>query len=407
MLGLLAFSAFSIDHGVLMVSRGQAQNAADAGALAAGLYLTWDDATDQPGAQAMGVAAAQQNSVWGATPDITTTDVTFPTCPPGSPGPVDLCVKVDVFRNQRPGGNPLPAFFSSLVGVPNQGVRATATAQVLYGNATDCVLPFAIPDRWLEVREDEAGTAPDEDPANHPFDENEGMSNLPDGYWDPNDTYDAYETQGQQGGNPLPGTPGVDVDLYTPGPPRGGGTGYQSYRDHGIEMALKMSNGSQIAPGWYYPIVLPDGNGNGAAATMQRITHCSDVEIPEDMRFTVEPGNMVGPIRLAVQALIDQDPSASWSYTQNLDGTWGNVTGSAFPHSPRVRAVPVFDVDNYMSGQRTGRGDIVVTGFIGVFLDRIQNGDVMGYTTSLSFAANSGNLTNDPSSFLRTVILVR
>ena len=35
LLGLLAFSAFSIDHGVMMVSRGQAQTAADAGALAA------------------------------------------------------------------------------------------------------------------------------------------------------------------------------------------------------------------------------------------------------------------------------------------------------------------------------------------------------------------------------------
>lgn len=45
MLGLLAFSAFSIDHGVMMVSRGQAQNAADAGALAAALYLAWDDCT--------------------------------------------------------------------------------------------------------------------------------------------------------------------------------------------------------------------------------------------------------------------------------------------------------------------------------------------------------------------------
>ena len=33
-----SFSAFSIDHGVMMLSRGEAQNAADAGALAAALY---------------------------------------------------------------------------------------------------------------------------------------------------------------------------------------------------------------------------------------------------------------------------------------------------------------------------------------------------------------------------------
>ena len=48
LLGLLAFSAFSIDHGVMMLSRGQAQNAADAGALAAALYMA-HDAGDQPG----------------------------------------------------------------------------------------------------------------------------------------------------------------------------------------------------------------------------------------------------------------------------------------------------------------------------------------------------------------------
>ena len=152
MLGLLTFSAFTIDHGILLSSRRQAQTAADAGALAAALYLAWDDGTDLPGAQAMGVTAAQQNFVWGGQPD-----VTFPTCPPGAPGLVDTCVRVDVFRNQRASGSPLPAFFASLAGINTQGVRATATAQVVYGEEADtasCLLPFAIPDRWLEVRDE-------------------------------------------------------------------------------------------------------------------------------------------------------------------------------------------------------------------------------------------------------------
>ena len=137
MVGLLAFSAFSIDHGVMMVSRGQAQNAADAAAWAAGLYLAWDDATDQPGAQAIAVVAAQQNGVWGSAPDITTTDVTFPTCPPGSPGPVDTCVRVDVYRNQRPGGNPLPVFFSSLIGVGGQSDRAADGSRHRHGRGVE------------------------------------------------------------------------------------------------------------------------------------------------------------------------------------------------------------------------------------------------------------------------------
>ena len=158
LLGLLAFSALTIDNGIMLSSRRQAQNAADSGALAAALYLTWDDINDQPGAQAAGVAAAQLHQVWDAAPDVTLADVTFPSCPPGL---ADICVRVDVFRNQRANGNPLPAFFANLAGVSQQGVRATATAQVLFGRAaTNCILPFAIPDRWFEMREDIATTPP-------------------------------------------------------------------------------------------------------------------------------------------------------------------------------------------------------------------------------------------------------
>ncbi len=138
LLGLLAFSAFTVDNGVMLSSRRQAQNAADAGALAAALYLAWDDVNDPAGAQAMAVNAAQRNFVWGGTPDVTLADVTFPTCPPGAPGLVDTCVRVDVFRNQRANGSPLPAFFASLVGINTQGVQATATAQVIYGEEATC-----------------------------------------------------------------------------------------------------------------------------------------------------------------------------------------------------------------------------------------------------------------------------
>ena len=126
LLGLLTFGAYTIDQGVMLASRGQAQNAADAGALAAATYLAFDAPGDQAGAQAVAVATAQRNHVWGTPPDVTLADVTFPPCPPGAPGPPDTCVRVDVFRNQRPGGNPLPSHFAFLAGVTNQGVRATA-----------------------------------------------------------------------------------------------------------------------------------------------------------------------------------------------------------------------------------------------------------------------------------------
>ena len=78
---LIAFSMFVVDYGIMWVSRGQAQNAADAGALAGAVALAFDDfdnrADDGPAKQ-----AAQQfallNKVFGEDPDVqVATDVIF------------------------------------------------------------------------------------------------------------------------------------------------------------------------------------------------------------------------------------------------------------------------------------------------------------------------------------------
>ena len=150
MVALLAFGAFVIDYGVMWTGRGQVQTAADAGALAGAVALAYDGPTDFTGAKAKASAVARANGVWGAAPDVQLADVTFPPCPPGAPGLPDTCVKVDAYRNQNR-GNALPMYFGNLVGVASQGVRATATAQVFASDVSDCVKPFAIPDKWQEV----------------------------------------------------------------------------------------------------------------------------------------------------------------------------------------------------------------------------------------------------------------
>src|SRR5205814_10269125 len=47
-IALTAFTAFVVDYGVLWVARGQAQNAADAGALAGAIALAFDDVDYPP-----------------------------------------------------------------------------------------------------------------------------------------------------------------------------------------------------------------------------------------------------------------------------------------------------------------------------------------------------------------------
>ena len=418
LLGLLAFSAFTIDNGVMLSSRREAQNAADSAALAAALYLAWDNPNDQAGAQATAVAAAQQHLVWGNQPDVVLADVTFPPCPPGAPGLADDCVRVDVFRNQRGGGDPLPAFFAMLAGVTEQGVRATATAQILYGTAaTDCLLPFAIPDRWIEVREDwniaaDPGVAPGDaiDDSNappalaYPYDSRndfglDGTFEL----WDPDDTFDIVEQQGQAGGDPL--WPAQLVDLYAEGPwqpttaPNYGDpnfhldpTGYSQGYDHGLQVVVKAGTGGQVSPGFYYPVVIPDGLGSGGSTYRNRIEGCTgSYELTPGTNLSVEPGNMVGPTRQGVDYLRGLDPNSEWSdvlagtvCVDNSDPCMtvpkrGKIINSCADdpagcpspwgyRSPVHRAVMVFDPRNFMEGNRTGRGDVYVTGIIGVFL---------------------------------------
>src|SRR6267378_928896 len=88
-LGFMAFVAattLAIDVGMFMTARSQAQNAADAGALAGATALGFDSFTDRsaggPAVQSA-VNTALANSVIGDAVSTTPADVTFPVGPAG------------------------------------------------------------------------------------------------------------------------------------------------------------------------------------------------------------------------------------------------------------------------------------------------------------------------------------
>ena len=54
-----------------------------------------------------------------------------------------------MYRNQEQ-GNPLAVWFSQLIGVTDQGVRATAIARASPASFADCLKPWLIPDKWIE-----------------------------------------------------------------------------------------------------------------------------------------------------------------------------------------------------------------------------------------------------------------
>jgi hypothetical protein len=393
MIGLMAFSAFAVDYGVLWSARRQAQNAADAAAMAGAISMGFVDMDDQARARQSALDASAQNLIWGEAPDVTPADVTFPECPPGSPGAgTSACIRVDVFRNQRAGGNPLPTFFAQLVGVAEQGVRATATAEVLFGDSTDCVKPWAMPDKWIELRDDQA----------------------PPG-WSPDDEFERYVQSGRNAGALL-----SPADFYEPPGPGamndGSGTGFTRDSvglggdDYGLRITLKVGNPhDQVSPGWFQPVVLTPGEVGGSNYR-DNIASCNPTVIGPGTVLDVEPGNMIGPTRQGMADLIAQDPGASWN--ASLNGGQGGIQGgcqaaATCTKSPRLVAIPVYNPDVFNAGTPHGRTDITVIKVLGLFLDHMDGNDVVGYLMAYPSLAHSGTSATPGSSFVVSFALVR
>ena len=366
LLVLIGFTTFVVDYGILWVGRGHAQNAADASALAAAVALAFDDPNDRTDAGPAKQSAwqtSQANFIWGASPAVDiSTDITFPICPDGT----DACVRVDVYRNQAR-GNPLPIVFGGLLGLSAQGIRATATAQARGANSSECLKPWGIPDKWLEVY-----------PTPGPWTETSDFEKYADnqgGLLDPRDQY----------------VQPTDTDS---------GTGFTLAGDYGRRMALKQgSPGQAIAPSFFYALQLGDPGG---ATYSYNIAKCVGIRLGIGDRVPIEPGNKMGPTLRGVKALIAQDPNAYW------DPGSQTVANSLYGQSPRIVLLPVFHTEYYEDGRQTGRLDVEIVNIIGFFLEQVTAQSVEGYFMMVAGDYSGGNSTvTENSSFAKTIRLVQ
>lgn len=377
---LITLTMFVFDYGVMWVGRRQAQNAADAGALSGAVALALDaNAADNGGEDALNSAliVAAGNYVWGQAPnaDANNLDAFYPVaCPDGTV----TCLRVDVYRNAAR-GNALPMFFGRFVGLTVQGVRATATAQAAIANASDCLRPWAIPDKWID-----------------------NYDQTPDEGWTMNDTFETTYPNGPNRGLPLP-TP----DEYV----RPGFT----LQDVGMRMILKFGNpsGSQpIAPGNFFPVALPtwDGESRGGSDYEQNIAECNGVPIAIDSEITSEPGAKVGPTAHGMEELIAQDPSATWDEaTQSVQNSCAQSATPCAAISPRIVAIPIFDTAWFHQGQQTGRLQLRIVNILGFFIDQMQGQDVSGVFMRIPgvLVAGAGANVNPNAAFMQVPLLVR
>jgi Flp pilus assembly protein TadG len=341
-MGFLAASTLAIDVGMFMTARAQAQNAADAGALAGAVALAKDSFTDRstsgPAVQSA-MNTAQANKVMGKSPTVLLSDVTFPTGPTGQPNRV----QVQVFRSASHGDaapNAVPTLMGSLFGVKTVNISATATGEASPANAMTCVKPFMIPDKWNEKQ----------DPA-----------------WDPGDTFDMYTKDGVLLSDP---------DIYVPAD-KPGYTGYTVLNDKGTVLVLRAGTGDEINPSFYYSWKMPGDTGGDFYR--ENIANCNQSTMRFGDRITQEPGAMSGPTIQGVDALIAKDPNAYWDTSCNC------VKGSAYNTSPRVFPIPLYDPEFYATGKANGRvADFKIANFLGFFVDHTAGNSIWGRVTNVT-----------------------
>ena len=306
-LALFAFAVLAIDGAILMTTKTQLQNAADAAALAgvSGLAFSQAEAT------ARAIAIAGENVAVKESLEpvvITAADVIFPT---------DTRIQVTTHRTVAT-GDPLRAYFLKIVGRPNlTDVTAVASAELVNLCATDCLKPWAIPDRW--------------DDAN-----GNGEYDGGDTYTDSNgnDLFDIGEPYTDDDGNGGYTPPEFYDPLLT---------GYLAPGDVGFAITLKAGNPQQaLEPGHYFPVDMPPLGGEqspltGGAWYREWIRVCAPYVVNVGDSLQVEPGNMVGPTIQGMNDLIDLDPDAYWNSSTN------QIAGSIWGKSPRVGLIPFMD----------------------------------------------------------------
>jgi Flp pilus assembly protein TadG len=374
--GLLAFSALSIDLGVLWAARRQAQNAADSAAMAGAISLAYVDPTSQDQARDAARAVAAAHQIWGHSVADAAVDVG--PCPTGSPSAGGACVQVTVARTAA-SGSPLPNYIAPLFGFTAMDLRASGSAKVLIGNTSNCLKPLAIVDGWLDRHDDTP-----------PID-----NVLTD-----DDVFDRYlETRGHPESELIP-----DPDVYAPPGPLGPGSGYR-YSDVGRHIQFEVTDpaASLRATGMAL-LALPTASPTGDVDVdfAQNMASCStrpvSVGDTVDMAFVHSRAAAE-----AAQRLIDADPGAWWDGTRVV----GSQSTSAI--SPRIIAVAVFDPDVYRQTDRHGPLiPLVVRNIVGLFLDRVVERDIEAVIVPMPGRHNpAAEQLSDNTSFLRTVALVR
>jgi Flp pilus assembly protein TadG len=360
---LTAMSTLVLDYGMVWAGRRQAQNAADAGALAAATALAKDDSTwpaIAPVVTGAGNGVAQLTKVMGATPG---TEV-LAQCPVWRVAPNNInCVEVNVYRDGTHGSTTMPVFFGRLIGQTSQSIKATATAQVVAANTSGCMRPWFIPEPYTDVNKN-------------------GMYDAPP------DTITPYTV------DPKPGDIGKAVVFH--------------------------ANSTSSAYGQL-------DVGSGKDDVKNAIEHCvAGVTFSVGDTVKTEPGNGLGPEASGIDALLTWDSKATWDPTK-MEVVGGCApAGTCYcaekkgdpsdcpyggTQSPRiVQAAICSPVEIDCSGTG-GKGNITITNILSFFITGYTNSkgnlDINAILIGSAGMLEAGPVPAPGNSFITVEMLIR
>ena len=111
--------------------------------------------------------------------------------------------------------------------------------------------------------------------------------------------------------------------------------------------------------------------------------------------------------------LWNKDPGAQWDSTNkriinSCVGPPYTCLEPGFTMSPRVVAIPVFDLQLYLATGGPGQGTVKIVNILGFFIDSYDHGTVTGYliTKKSLYSPGHGGVAGQ-ASFMRQIMLIR
>lgn len=304
-------------------------------------------------------------------------------------------------------------------------ISAVAAAEAIEAGTGKCVKPFAFPDYWHDVDNDDATN-----PANYLEDLGPGQGQGGE-HWEYDNNIDHYRRFGDTEGS-------GDITGLGSSFRNGLNSVYKNdqqarryFDDMGRPIILKKSNPQQTSsPGFFLPWVIP-GSNPGAADYKANIVGCNPAAISLETDYNLDgtadtssydnkPGNMIGPTKQGMDSLISLDPDACWAEFPSLEHpgyTTGAVRKRSIPgdpnssctadysgwlSSPRVAVVPLFDPNYFSTGRTALRFNNLALIFLEPQLDR--HAPVAG--RFIYFVRGAGEPGPETGSLIKTIKLV-